>query len=185
MLRRILPATLMVVLAACGNSEPPPPAATTAAPAPAAAPAKAPPPAPAKEETPSGMCAHLTADEIVNAFGGQLTFGPARESNRGAACQVPIKAGVDGNSFTFGTTIEGNYLEYKKYERMSSIDFEYIEGLGAEAFLINGAQLGINVGDGRYLNLSVQLITMDGLPLPKEDIGAGLQDLGRKLLDRF
>jgi len=68
---------------------------------------------------------------------------------------------------------------------MSSIDFEYIEGLGAEAFLINGAQLAINVGDGRYLNLSVQLITMDGLPLPKEDIGAGLQDLGRKVLDRF
>jgi len=185
MLRGILPATLVLMLAACGNSEPPPPAAATAAQPPAAASAKAASPAPAKEETAGGMCAHLTAEEIADAFGGQLTFGPARESNRGAGCQVPIKAGVDGNNFAFGTTIEGNYLEYKKYERLSSVDFEYIEGLGAEAFLINGAQLGINVGDGRYLNLSVQLITMDGLPLPKEDIGTGLQDLGRKLLDRL
>ena len=31
----------------------------------------------------------------------------------------------------FGTTTEGMYLEYKKYEQMSSVKFEYLEGLGA------------------------------------------------------
>lgn len=185
--RTILPAALVLILAACGNSEPPPPAAATATPPPAAAPAKtqAPEPAPAKEAPAGGMCGHLTADEIVDAFGGQLAFGPAKEYTRNVVCQVPLKAGIDGNYLAFGTTIEGNYLEYKKYERMSSVDFEYIEGMGAEAFLLNNAQLAINVGDGRYLNLSVQLLTMDGLPLPKEDIGTGLKTLGKKLLERI
>ena len=190
---RILTLSAALALAACGNSEPPPPATVSspaAAPAAAASPAKQPEtPPPAKEED-GGICNLLTADEIVVAFGGKLEFGPPDLHGKGNSpnqtCERLIKAGIDGNHLQFGTTNEGMYLEYKKYEQMSSVKFEYLEGLGVEAFILNDAQIAIRVGDGRFVKTAVQLITFgEESPIDNAAVRAGVIELGGLLLERI
>ena len=184
---------LALTLAACGNSEPsPPPAAATPAPAATTGQSTAnkPEAKPETTQTDTGICDLLTQAEIVAAFGGQLEFGPPDLYGRGDSpyqtCQRIIKAGIDGNHLQFGTTTEGTYLEYKKYEQMSSVKFEYLEGLGAEAFILNEAQLGIRVGDGRFLKASLQLISFgEALPIENEAVREGLIELGGLLLVRI
>jgi hypothetical protein len=184
---------LALALAACGNSEPPPPpAASGQPPAATTAQSKAEKPGYKSESTrtDSGICDLLTEDEIVAAFGGRLEFGPPDLHGKGDSpyqtCERPIRAGIDGNHLQFGTTTEGMYLEYKKYEQMSSVKFEYLEGLGAEAFILNEAQIGIRVGDGRFLKASVQLISFgEESPIDGAALRAGLIELGGLMLERI
>jgi hypothetical protein len=69
---------------------------------------------------------------------------------------------------------------------MGSVKFEYLDGLGAEAFIVNEAQLGIRVGDGRFLKASVQLIAIgEALPIENEAVREGLIELGGLMLERI
>ena len=182
---------LTLTLIACGNSEPPP-APTASAPAAATgqSAAKKPEEEPESTRTDSGICDLLTEDEIVAAFDGRLEFGPPDLHGKGTSpyqtCERPIKAGIDGNHLQFGTTNEGMYLEYKKYEQMSSVKFESLEGLGAEAFVLNDAQVVIRVGDGRFVKASVQLITFgEASPIDNAAVREGVIELGGLLLERI
>jgi hypothetical protein len=171
-------------LTACGNPEPPDTAAA-AADVTAARPEPSPRPEPQGQAVDDpGICALVSGDEVAAAFGGRLTFDAADPGRTGRSCRYPIREGVDGNALVFAEIAEGKYGELRKYEERGVQNFEYLEGLGTEAFAINHTNVLIRVGDGRYLELAVQLITLEGLPLPKEDVQSGLVEIGGLLLER-
>jgi hypothetical protein len=126
------------------------------------------------------MCDLMSAAEVDAALGGKLPLGPAQSFNGG--CQFPVSFGVDGNTVSFSKLSRGNYDAYKGYEDQSSVDFEYIEGLGQEAFAINNAQVCVLLSDAEALFVGAQVMAVqEALPITQEELKAGLIEIATKV----
>ncbi len=131
---------------------------------------------PREAEPEPSMCDLMSATEVDGALGGKLPLGPPEGTEMG--CSYPVLFGVDGNTLSFGTIARGNYDAYKGYEDQSSVDFEYIEGLGLEAFAINNAQVCVLLDDNQALFVGAQVITVqEELPITQEELKAGLIEI--------
>ena len=188
-IRSFFLALAVVALAACGSGEqesitdPAQPASKDSTVATAGE-----PPTKTESSARKGHCALIEPSEIEAAFPMDLKLGKPRAVGRTDtpihACQVELGIGEVGQ-LSFGTTNEGTYNEYAKYLEQSSTPSRRIDGLGEEAFLLNNAQLLVRRTDGRFLNISVMLITMGGPPLSQEDMAEAVVQLGTMMNERL
>ena len=139
------------------------------------------PPVPPREaESEPSMCDLMNAAEVDAALGGKLPLGPAQSFD--GSCQFPVNFGVEGNTVSFSMLSRGNYDAYKGYEDQSSVDFEYIEGLGQEAFVLNNAQVCVLLSDTEALFVGAQVISVqEELPISQEELKAGLVEIATKV----
>lgn len=136
---------------------------------------------PREAESEPTMCDLMSATEVDAALGGKLPLGPPASLDGG--CQFPVNFGVDGNAVSFSKLSRGNYDAYKGYEDQSSVDFEYIEGLGQEAFVINNAQVCVLLSDDDALFVGAQVMAIqEELPITQEELKAGLVKIANKVV---
>jgi len=139
-----------------------------------------------QDETAPGetFCAHLSAEDIDAALGGTLDLGAPEGTE--TSCKVPILFGVDGNALAFGQIPRGNYDAFKGYEGQSGVPFEYLEGLGQEAFVLNNAQVCVLINETDAVMVGAQIMAVgEPLPISPEEMKAGLVDLTTKLVSQF
>lgn len=130
------------------------------------------------------FCAHLSTEDIDAALGGKLELGPPEGTETG--CNVPILFGVDGNTLVFGQIPRGNYDAFKGYEDQSGVAFEYLEGLGQEAFVLNNAQVCVLMNETDAYLVGAQIMAVgEPLPISQEELKTGLIDLTAKLVSRL
>lgn len=139
-----------------------------------------PPAAPREAESEPTMCDLMSAAEVDSAVAGKLPLGSPVGTETG--CSYPVLFGVDGNALSFGTISRGNYDAYKGYEDQSSVDFDYIEGLGQEAFAINNAQVCVLLSDDSALFVGAQVMAIqEELPITQEELKAGLIEIATQV----
>ncbi len=139
-----------------------------------------------QDETAPGetFCARLSAEDIDAALGGKLDLGTPEGTETG--CKVPIHFGVDGNALAFGQIPRGNYDAFKGYEGQSGVPFEYLEGLGQEAFVLNNAQVCVLLNETDAVMVGAQIMAVgEPLPISPEEMKAGLIDLTTQLVSQF
>lgn len=130
------------------------------------------------------FCAHLSTDDINEALGGQLELGTQEGTETG--CKVPILFGIDGNALAFGQIPRGNYDAFKGYEDQSSVAFEYLEGLGQEAFVLNNAQVCVLLNETAAITVGAQIVAItEPLPISPEEMKAGLIELTTQLISQL
>ena len=130
------------------------------------------------------MCDLMSATEVDAALGGKLPLGPPESLDGG--CKYPVNFGVDGNAVSFGRLSRGNYDAYKGYEDQSSVNFEYIEGLGQEAFVINNAQVCVLLSEEEALLVAAQVMAFqEELPITQEELKAGLIEIAGKVVAKI
>lgn len=137
----------------------------------------------AGDEAPeSDFCDVLAPDEIAEAFQGELPLGSMSGEPNG--CRVDIEF-ADGGMFTYRFIRKENHDSYRGYEDQSGVPFEYLDGLGQEAFILNDSQVNVLLEDGRTLMVGLQLITIgQELPLPREELRQAVIDLARTVVER-
>jgi len=122
----------------------------------------------------------MSATEVDAALGGKLPLGAPESFNGG--CQYPVRFGVDGNTVSFSKLSRGNYDAYEGYEDQSSVDFEYIEGLGQEAFIINNAQVCVLLSEDEALLVAAQVMAFqEELPITQDELKAGVTEIASKV----
>jgi len=145
---------------------------------------KAPVAAKSQPAKPAGMCSLISSEEVVAALGGKLPLGKPRSNNN--SCEYPVRFGVDGNNLSYGRLSRGNYDAYKAYENQSGIEFEYIEGVGQEAFILNKAQVCVLLNDNDALIVAAMVMAMgEELPISPEELKAGLIEIAGKLIEKL
>jgi hypothetical protein len=176
----VLVTLLLVGLAACSGPE------TSAS--------EVSPPDPAPTHTvrkqlsasPVGDCGLLTQAEIEQAFGDALTV--TRVSGRGArggGCTVAMAQGEHSElGFKVGDRLAFE-LRKQDLQGQSGIRVEPID-LGAEAYLVNGANVIAVNADGHSISLGLTLIVMGRpLPLDADATAAGVTRLAASILGRI
>lgn len=127
------------------------------------------------------FCDHLSTAEISEALGGSMELGEPEGTETG--CRVPILFGADGNALAFGQIPRGNYDAFKGYEDQSNVAFEYLEGLGQEAFVLNNAQVCVLMNESDAYLVGAQIVAVgEPLPIPPEELKAGLIEVTTKLV---
>lgn len=135
-------------------------------------------------EPEKNFCAHLSSDDIHAAFGGTMELGTPEGTETG--CNVPIHFGVDGNALAYGQISRGNYDAFRGYEDQSNVAFEYLEGLGQEAFILNNAQVCVLMNETDAYLVGAQIMAVaEPLPISQEQLKAGLIDLTAKLVSQL
>jgi len=136
-------------------------------------------------ERESGFCDLIAQGEVAGAFRAKLPMGDMLNINTG--CVVPVQLGDrEGNAVRFGPLSRTHYESYKKYEGQDNVDFEWIQDLGKEAFLINQNQLQILGKDDQPYIVALQLVLPGAsLPLTRDEIRDGVLSLGRLLMSRI
>ena len=123
-------------------------------------------------------------EEIDAALNGKLPLGPPEGNETG--CNYPVLFGVDGNALAFGKIPRGNYDAFKGYEEQSSVAFEYLEGLGQEAFVLNNAQVCVLMNETDAYLVGAQIMAMgEPLPVSQEELKVGLIELTTKLVSKL
>lgn len=135
-----------------------------------------------------GDCDLFTQEELSEAFGEKLTFGKlVGYRGRGSSCTVSVQ-GYEGEFILQAESreaFENRRETYFEYERQGSATMEPVD-VGAEAYLLNNAQVIAIDAEGRAINTALQLFVFgEELPLSKEEFGAGVQAIARKALDRL
>lgn len=129
----------------------------------------------------AGYCSLISPEDVSGALGGKLPLGPPEATDSG--CKYPVLFGVDGNALAYNKLSRPNYDAYKNYENQSSVDFEYIEGLGQEAFVINNAQVCVLLSDDESLLVGAQVLAFEeALPITQEELKAGLIEIARNVV---
>jgi len=176
--------TIFLLLAACGGSEDQTTSKGSEQKSGPDTSGKAPVVAKSKPSESAGVCALLSPEDVTAALGGKLPLAPPKTLRSG--CEYPVQFGVDGNALSYNKTSRGNYDALKHYENQSSVEFEYIAGLGQEAFIVNGAQVCILLNDEEALTVAAQLISFgEKLPITKEELKAGLIEIATKVEARL
>ena len=133
---------------------------------------------------PETFCTHLSAEDIDAALGGKLELGAPEGTE--SDCKIPILFGIDGNALVFRQLARGNYDAFKAYEAQSSTPFEYLEGLGREAFVLNNSRVCVLLSEDDALLISAQIVAIaEPLPISSEDLKAGLIELSTELVAQF
>ncbi len=135
-------------------------------------------------EPEKNFCAHLSSDDIHAAFGGMMELGTPEGTETG--CNVPIHFGVDGNALAYGQISRGNYDAFRGYEDQRNVAFEYLEGLGQEAFVLNNAQVCVLMNESDAYLVGAQIMAVaEPLPISQEELKVGLIDLTAKLVSNL
>ena len=130
------------------------------------------------------MCTFISAQKVNAYLGGKLPLGAPKTKRDG--CSYPVKFGVNGNSLSYTTLSRGMYDANKNWEKNKNIKFEYIEGLGQQAFIINNAQLCVLVSDTNAYIVRAQIIAMgEELPISQEELKAGLVKIATNIEQHF
>lgn len=176
----ILTATLILLAACGGGSEQAAPDKAASSPSPSTPEPTNNSTAPEESST-AGLCSLISPEDVAAALGGKLPLGPPETLDAG--CKYPVLFGVDGNALSFGKLSRGNYDAYKNYENQSSVDFEYLEALGQEAFVINNAQVCVLLNDNDALLVAAQVFAFqEELPITQEELRAGLIEIAGKVV---
>ena len=131
-----------------------------------------------------GMCALIASADVAAALGGKLPLGPPEGTETG--CKYPVLFGVDGNALALGKIPRGNYDAFKGYEDQSSVAFEYLEGLGQEAFVLNNAQVCVLMNETDAYLVGAQIMAVgEPLPISQEELKAGLIELTTQLVSKL
>ena len=127
------------------------------------------------------FCDLLSGEEVQTILGTEIPLGPAEENRSG--CKYPIKFGAPGNAFAYNELSTGNYNAYKGYEKQSSVEFEYVEGLGIEAFVLNNSQVCVLLSETEALSVGVMMLSVqEPLPVAPEVIKERLITITRHLV---
>ena len=171
----------IILLAACGGgSERSAPEQNTSSPTPSSPPQTARSPEPGAPET-AGYCSLISPEDISGALGGKLPLGPPEATDSG--CKYPVAFGVDGNALAYNKLSRANYDAFKNYENQSGVPFEYIEGLGQEAFVVNNAQVCVLLGEDETLLVGAQVLAFEeALPITQEELKAGLIEIAEEVV---
>lgn len=135
-----------------------------------------------------GDCDLFTKEELTAAFGSRLTFAdPSGFRDRGNGCTVSVRD-YEGQFMLQAESREAyearrdTYLSYQDQGSATMVPVS----IGAEAYLVNSAQIIAIDAQGRAITAALQLFVFGGeLPLSKEEVAAGVEDLARKALDRL
>jgi hypothetical protein len=171
----------LTLLAACsepdGASEVRTPATVTT---------EAPEPRTGKAAKPAGDCDLLTTAEIEQAFDGKLQVKRiSGNGERGRGCTVSIVQGEDSQLVFQVSSRQGFDALKQSYSAQSRISMEPIP-VGAEAWLVNGAQVIAIDASERSINLGLMLIVFgEPLPLDKQTVASGVQTLAQTALGRL
>lgn len=178
-----IPTATLILLAACGGgSEQAAPDQAASSPSPSTPEPTNHSTAPEESST-AGLCSLISPDAVSAALGGKLPLGPPEGSETG--CKYPVLFGVDGNALSYGKLPRGNYDAYKGYEDQSSVDFEYLEGLGQEAFVINNAQVCVLLNEDEALIVAAQVFAMqEELPITQEELKQGLIEIANRVMSK-
>ncbi len=153
----------------------------------------------AEEQTEPSLCDSLSAEEIGAAFGDKfvVSYALGEETN----CIYNLES-VSGAKFEVAKliieTLPGSsYQRMKGWEGNSGITFDYLEGLGQEAYIINDIEVWVlttstrvpdwwPAGEAMSVKVATQLITASGveLPISLDEIRACAIDLAGKLVAR-
>lgn len=179
----LLTAAIIMLTACGGGAEQAAPEPDTSSPSPSSPPQTARSPEP-DESMATGFCSLISPEDVSAALGGKLPLGPPEELDSG--CKYSVLFGVDGNALSYSKLSRPNYDAYKNYENQSSVDFEYIEGLGQEAFVINNAQVCVLLSDDESLLVAAQVLAFEeALPITQEELKAGLIEIAGRLAQRL
>ena len=151
---------------------------------PEAKPPVASPPARVEVEEPTGLCDLIEREEVAGAFRGKLPLGEMHNVKGG--CVIDVLLGDrEGNAVRYTPLSIPNYEAYKKYEAQPDVTFEWLEGLGKEAFVINHNQIQILTEQNDAIMIALQLV-LRGLPMPltPEEIQDGVVSLAHLLLSK-
>ncbi len=130
------------------------------------------------------FCNHLSMEDISSALGGKLELGASEGTETG--CRIPVLFGVEGNALAYGQIPRGNYDAFKGYEDQSGVAFEYLEGLGQEAFVLNNAQVCVLMSETDAYLVGAQIMAVaEPLPISPEEMKAGLISLTTKLVSKL
>lgn len=134
----------------------------------------------------TGFCSKLSRDEIEAAFGRAVSFGTSPSRQDENMCVYSIENDGGMRQFAFGKRRIEDLENIERNYRDSSTPFEPIEGLGMEAFLVNEAQLEIRIDEASAVTLAATILVFGAEPpVGKEQVRAGLIELGRKLIGRL
>jgi len=130
------------------------------------------------------ICSFISAADVDAALGGKLALGPSKEIRNG--CSFPVQFGFDGNFLSYSRLSRGHYDANKNWEKQKGIKFEYINGLGQQAFILNDGQVCVLVNETDAFIVRAQIVSMgEELPFTQEELGAGLIEIARKVEPHF
>jgi hypothetical protein len=133
-----------------------------------------------KPAEPVSWCSFITPKDVAAALGEKLTLGPPKSLKDG--CEYPVQFGVDGNNLTYRKLSRGNYDVQKGYESQSSVKFEYLEGVGREAYILNNAQVSVLLNDNDAILVAAMVIAFgEELPINEEELKTGLIIVAKKV----
>ncbi|MEZ5116150.1 MAG: hypothetical protein R2737_07770 [Candidatus Nanopelagicales bacterium] len=119
------------------------------------------------------VCAAVESVDLSAAFGGTLTFGaPQDVTGTGRGCVAAVE-GSEGEGLIATVTTGDYYREKAKYEKQD-VPFEWIDGLGEEAFLVNEADLNVLLADDSAVNVAISAFFTSGSPPDPAVLRAGL-----------
>ena len=119
-----------------------------------------------------GLCATVVAVDLTQAFDGTLEFGEPSESSVGESCIVPVE-GAEGEGLIVQVTTEATYEEKAKFEQQG-VPFTTVDGLGAEAFIVNEADLNVLLDDGSAVVVAISAFFVDSEPPSAQTLQDGL-----------
>ena len=125
-------------------------------------------------------CSFISPEDVTTALGGKLPLGTPKSLRAG--CKYPVQFGIDGNNLTYRKLSRGNYDAHKAYENQSRVKFEYLEGMGQEAFILNDAQICVLLNDSDAILVAAQVMAFgEELPISPEELKTGLITVARKV----
>ncbi len=137
-----------------------------------------------KPAEPVSWCSFISPKDVAAALSEKLPLGTPKSLKTG--CEYSIHFGIDGNNLTYRKISRGNYDAYKAYEKQSSVNFEYLEGMGQEAFILNNAQVCVLLNDSDAILVAAQVIAFgEELPINQEELKTGLITIARKVAEKL
>jgi hypothetical protein len=129
-------------------------------------------------------CSFISPQDIAAALNGKLPLGKPKSLNAG--CEYPVQFGIDGNNLTYRKLLRGNYDALKNYENQSGVEFEYLEGMGLEAYILNNAQVCVLLNDSEAILVAAQVVAFgEELPINQEELKTGLITVARKVIAKL
>ena len=129
----------------------------------------------------AGLCATVTSVDLTAAFDDMLTFGEAQGTGARAFCTVPVD-GAEGEGLLVQVSTEDSYQARRDLEQQD-VPFEEIDDLGAEAFIINEANLNVLLADGTAVQVAIQAFFVQNEPPPPEVVQDGLVTVAEAVVD--
>ena len=131
-----------------------------------------------------GLCADLPLAEVQAAVGDVVTLTGSSPVPGRDQCDYAI-ADAEGSGLSVYATTPGLYEQ--RVAQADMLDEEAVQrpDLGAEAILLNNADLTVVLADGRELVVALQAFYTDGRALDQAAIAEGVLAVGELAVDRI